>query len=103
MSSVSTTSVRRPFLSENDKIASLPALVSFEVHDTPLTDVFRALAAAAGVPLTVDPGLPSEPIRVQLKNAPTANVLSMLCAFHNCEWDFDAVRGLRVTPKRRGR
>ena len=48
-------------------------------------------------------GATNQPIRVQLKNAPTANVLSMLCAFHNCEWDFDAVRGLRVTPKRRGR
>ncbi len=84
----------------NDKIASLPALVSFEVHDTPLSDVFRALAAAIGVPVIVDPGLPSEPIRVQFKNAQTASVLNMFCEMNNCQWDFDAVRGLRVTPKR---
>lgn len=84
-----------------DRTASLPTLVSFEVHDTPLSDVFRALAAAMDVPLTVDLGLPSEPIRgVQFKNAPTAKVLDMLCDFHNCQWDFDAVRGLRVTRKR---
>ena len=43
----------------------------------------------------------SEPNRnVQVKNAPTANVLNMLCDMHNCQWDFDAVRGLRVTRKR---
>ena len=84
----------------NDKIASLPALVSFEVQDTPLSDVFRALAAAIGVPLIVDPGLPNEPIRVQFKNAQTTGVLNMFCEMNNCQWDFDAVRGLRVTPKR---
>jgi hypothetical protein len=84
----------------NDKIASLPLLVSFEVHGTPLSDVFHALAAAIGVPLIVDPGLPTEPIRVQFKNAQTANVLTMLCDMNNCQWAFDAVRGLRVTPKR---
>jgi hypothetical protein len=55
----------------NDKIASLPALMSFEVRDTPLLDIFRALAAAIDIPLTVD--LPSrEPIPgMHFKNART--------------------------------
>jgi hypothetical protein len=84
----------------DDRVASLPSLVSFQVHDRPLRDVFHALAAAVGVPLIVDPGLPSEPIRVQYKNAQTANVLNMLCNMNNCQWNFDAVRGLHVSPKR---
>jgi len=84
-----------------NRIAALPALVSFEVRDTPLSDFFRALAAAMDVPVTVDPALFGEPNRNwQFKNTPTANVLDMLCAMHNCQWDFDAVRGLRVTRKR---
>jgi len=84
----------------NIRSVSLPAVISFELHDTPLRDVFRALAAAMDVPVTVDVGLSSEPIRVQFKNTPAANVLNLLCAMNNCRWDFDAVRGLRVTPKR---
>jgi hypothetical protein len=84
-----------------NRMASLPALVSFEVRDTPLIDFFRALAAAIDVPVTVDPALSGEPNRNwQFKNTSTANILNMLCAMHNCQWDFDAVRGLRVTRKR---
>ena len=85
----------------SNRMASLPALISFEVRDTPLIDFFRALGAAMDVPVTVDPGLAGEPNRNwQFKNAPTATVLEMLCEMHNCQWDFDAVRGLRVTRKR---
>ena len=40
-------------------------------------------------------------LSLSFKNAPTATVLNMLCReLNNCQWDFDAVRGLRVTPKR---
>jgi hypothetical protein len=83
----------------SNRSASLPVQVSFEVRDTPLSDFFRALAAAIDVPVTVDPGLSSEPRNWQFTNASTADILNMLCAMHNCHWDFDAVRGLRVTRK----
>jgi hypothetical protein len=83
-----------------NRMASLPALVSFEVRDTPLSDFIRALAAAMDVPVTVDPGLSGEPNRNwQFKNTATVDVLNFLCNWHNCQWDFDAVRGLRVTRK----
>jgi hypothetical protein len=83
-----------------NKMTSLPAMVSFEVRDMPVGDFFRALAAALDVPVTVDPGLSGEPNRNwQFKNAATADVLNMLCGMHNCQWDFDRVRGLRVTRK----
>jgi hypothetical protein len=88
----------------SSRMASLPALVSFEVRDTPLIDFFRALAAAIDVPVTIDPGLSGlsgEPNRSwQFKNTATVDVLNFLCNWHNCQWDFDAVRGLRVTRKR---
>ena len=83
----------------NDKIAALPALVSFEVRDTPLGDFLRAFAAAIDVPVTVDPVLSSEPMNVSFKNTRTTDVLNFFCGWHNCQWDFDAVRGLRVTRK----
>lgn len=85
----------------SNRMASLPALVSFEVRDTPVSDFFRALAAAMDVPVTVDPALSGEPNRNwKFKNTATVDVLNFLCKMHNCQWDFDPVRGLRVTRKR---
>jgi hypothetical protein len=84
-----------------DSIGSLPARVSFEVRDTSAGDVFRALAAAIGVPVTVDLAPSWGLLSLSFKDAPTANVLNALCReLNNCQWDFDAVRGLRVMPKR---
>ena len=80
--------------------ASLPARVSFSVEDTAATDVFRALAAAIDVPLTVEPSLPSEPISINFKNAATTEVLNFMCNMLKCAWDFDPNRGLRITQKR---
>jgi hypothetical protein len=79
--------------------ASLPAQVSFAVSDTAPRDVFRALAAALDVPLVVEPGLPSEPISINFRNAATAEVLNLLCNMLHCVWDFDPTRGLRITQK----
>ena len=74
--------------------------MSFEVRDTPAGNVFRALATAIGVPVTVDLAPSSGLLSLSFKNAPTATVLDMLCReLNNCQWDFDAVRGLRVTRK----
>ena len=85
----------------SNRIASLPAVVSFEVRDTPLSGFFRALAAAMDVPLTIDPGLSSEPYyNWKFTNTRTADALNLVCGMNNCQWDFDAVRGLRVTRKR---
>lgn len=84
----------------NDRSASLPPRVSFELRDTQASDVFRALAAAIDVPLTIEPSLSSQPVSFAFKNAPTAQVLNILCGVQRCEWDFDPARGLRVTQKR---
>jgi type II secretory pathway component GspD/PulD (secretin) len=84
----------------SEKSASLPPMVSFELHDTTATDVFRALAAAIDVPITIEPGLSSETVSFNFKNAATSEVLNILCNFQQCQWDFDPARGLRVTQKR---
>ena len=84
----------------SEQSSSLPPRVSFELHDTTAADVFRALAAAIGVRVTIELSFSSEPINMAFKNAPTAEVLSMLCNLQQCEWDFDPVGGLRVTRKR---
>jgi type II secretory pathway component GspD/PulD (secretin) len=79
---------------------SLPSRVSFSVDNTAPSDVFRALAAAIDVPLTVEPSLPSEQISINFRDAATAEVLNLLCNMLQCTWDFDPVRGLRITQKR---
>jgi hypothetical protein len=84
----------------NDGSAVLPPRVSFDLHDTPASDVFRALAAAINVPLSLDLDLSGGPISIEIKNAATADVLNMLCNLQHCDWSFDAARGLRVTRKR---
>src|SRR5580704_17510954 len=70
------------------------------------TDVFRALAAAIGVRVTIDPSLQGAQVgNVAFKNALTVDVLTFLCnnTEQLCEWDFDVARGLCVTKKRKGR
>jgi hypothetical protein len=84
-----------------EKSALLPPRVSFSLKDTRVTDVFRALAAAINVPLSLDSGLPDNTVDVTYKNAETAGALNMLCEMlAQCSWDFDPDRGLRVRPKR---
>jgi hypothetical protein len=84
----------------SEKSAALPQHVSFTLHDTPVGDVFRALAAAIDVPVTIESDLPSGPVSFSFKNAPTPEVLNMLCGMAQCAWDFDPDRGLRVMRKR---
>jgi hypothetical protein len=80
----------------SEKAALLPSRVSFTLHDTPAGDVFRAIGAAIGVAVTIELGLPSEPVSFAFKNTPTAEVLNILCNMLQCAWDFDPERGLRV-------
>jgi len=84
----------------SDRNATLPPRVSFDLHDTPARDVFRALAAAIDVPVTVDPELPDGVVNLTFKNAATADVLDMLCNMQKCSWTFDPTSGLRVTRKK---
>jgi hypothetical protein len=84
----------------SEKSAMLPPVVSFSVEDTQPTDVFRALAAAIGVAVTIEPQLPANSVSLAFKAASTAEVLNILCGIAQCAWDFDPVRGLRVTQKR---
>jgi hypothetical protein len=84
----------------SEKAALLPARVSFTLHDTPASDVFRAIGAAIGAAVTIEPGLPTEPVSFAFKDAPTAEVLNILCNMLQCAWDFDPERGLRLMQKR---
>ena len=80
--------------------ALLPPRVSFAVWDVAPTEVFRALGAAIGAAVTIEPSLPNQPVSFNFGNASTAEVLNMLCTMMPCAWDFDPQRGLRVTAKR---
>ena len=84
----------------SEKSAALPPRVSFSLLDSPVSDVFRALAAAIDVQVTIESSLPNQLVSMNFKNAPTPGVLNILCGMANCAWDFDPDRGLRVTRKR---
>lgn len=85
---VSPTATRRPLV--------LPKAISFEVYDVPPREVFRALAAALDVPLSVETSLSNEPSTIRLRNAAPADALNLLCSNARCQWRFDPERGLRV-------
>lgn len=80
--------------------AALPQTVSFSIEDTPPTEVFRALGAAIGVPVTIEPSLPDGPLSLAFKSTGTADILNLLCNMLQCAWDFDPARGLTVRQKR---
>lgn len=85
---VSPITERRPL--------TLPKAVSFEVYDVPAREVFRALAAALDVPLSVETSLSTEPSTIRLRNAAPADALNLLCSNARCQWRFDPERGLRI-------
>jgi hypothetical protein len=85
----------------SESSALLPPRVSFALWDVSPTDVFRALGAAIGAAVTIEPGLPNDPVSFNFNNAPTAEVLDTLCNMLQCSWDFDPARGLRVMQKAR--
>ena len=80
--------------------ALLPPRVSLALWDVSPTDVFRALGAAIGAAVTIEPSLPNEPVSFNFKDMATAETLNMLCNMLQCSWDFDPQRGLRVMQKR---
>ena len=84
----------------SEKSAALPPRVSFSLWDSPVRDVFRALAAAIDVQVTIESSLPNQLVSMNFKNAQTPGVLNILCGMANCAWDFDPDRGLRVMRKR---
>ena len=84
----------------SEKSAALPRRVSFSLWDSPVSDVFRALAAAIGAQITIESSLPNQPVSMNFKDASTPEVLNVLCGMANCAWDFDPDRGLRVARKR---
>jgi hypothetical protein len=85
---VSPAAARRPL--------SLPKMISFEVYDVSPHEVFRALAAALDVPLSLETSLSNEPSTIRLRNAAPADALNLLCSSARCQWRFDPDRGLRV-------
>jgi len=66
--------------------AQLPTRVSFALWDVAPTDVFRALGAAIGAVVTIEPGLPNDPVSFQFHDASTAAVLNTLCNMLRCSW-----------------
>jgi hypothetical protein len=83
----------------SEKRGSLPPMVSFEVHDTPPRDVFRALAIALAVPLSLEGTFSNEPTSFAVSHAATSDALNMLCRIYHCQWTFDPDRGLRLLAK----
>ena len=79
---------------------ALASLISLELFDVSPVEVFGAVATEIGAPITIEAGLPSEPVSFNFRNAPTAEMLNLLCNAMRCAWDFDPVRGLRVMAKR---
>ena len=79
---------------------ALASLISLELFDVSPVEVFGAVATEIGAPITIEAGLPSEPGSFNFRNAPTAEMLNLLCNAMRCAWDFDPVRGLRVMAKR---
>jgi hypothetical protein len=84
----------RPLASE--KRVALPLMVSFEVHDTAPREVFRALAIALDVPLSIEGAFSTESISFRVSRAATSDALNMLCRMQRCQWTFDLNRGLRL-------
>jgi len=93
-----TTLLVTPLPSEG--AASLPPTVTFEVRDASPADVFRALASAIGVRVSIDPALSNELVSMNFRNASTPTVLNVVCEVAHCTWDFDAQRGLTITVKK---
>jgi hypothetical protein len=87
-----------------DRAATLPASVSIDLRDTPATEIFRGLATALNVPITLDLDPSGGLLSIRFKDAPTATVLDTLCQIQSqpCTWTFDAATGLRVTRQRQG-
>ena len=77
-----------------------PPRVSLALWDVSPTDVFRALGAAIGAVVTIEPSLPNEPVSFNFKDMATAETLNKLCNMLQCAWDFDPQHGLRVMQKR---
>ena len=77
---------------------SLPSMVSFEIYDISVPEVFRAFAAVLDVPLSVETTLWNEPVTLRFRNAAPGEVLNMLCSMAQCQWRFEPERGLRLIP-----
>jgi hypothetical protein len=67
----------------------LPPTVSIEVNDVPVREVFRAIAAAINVPVTVEGNVERPPVTVKFSNASTNTVLDFICKNAGCTWTYD--------------
>lgn len=76
-----------------DTAALLPRTVSIALSDASVLEVFRALAAALNVQLSVEGALPdAPPVNIKFNNAAPADVLNFLAQVARCSWQFDAGR-----------
>lgn len=76
----------------------LPSTVSVALEEVSVRDVFRAIAAAINVPVTVEGNVDRPPLTVKFTNSPTTAVLDYLCKNAGCTWQFDGA-SLRVRFK----
>lgn len=76
-----------------DTTALLPRAISIALSDASVSEVFRALAAALNVQLSIEGALPDgPPVNIKFNNAAPADVLNFLAQVAQCSWQFDAGR-----------
>jgi hypothetical protein len=77
--------------------SGLPPLVSVALDEVAVSDVFRAIGAAVGVPVVIEGQVERPAVSVKFTNAQTNVVLDHLCKNARCAWEYDnGSRQLRV-------
>ena len=86
-----------------EPLASIPKTVSLALNRTPVSAVFRALAAALNVTLVLETELAEgRSSNWDLQDASTSGVLDLLCDIGNCSWELNEKnRTLRVFARKR--
>src|SRR5437667_2480809 len=76
-----------------DTASLLPRAISIALSDASVLEVFRALAAALSLQLSVEGVLPdAPPVNIRFTNAAPADVLNFLTQAVKCSWQFEPGR-----------
>jgi hypothetical protein len=71
---------------------TLPRAVSIALSDASTLDVFRALATALNLELSIEGELPDRPVSIKFNNAAPAAVLNFLAQNAQCAWQIEPGR-----------
>ena len=69
--------------------AQLPPTISIEADQVAVKEVFRAIGAVLGVPVTVEGSVEAPPLTVKFTNASTQTVLDFMCKNAGCTWTYN--------------